>query len=214
MPKRERAATASRSDNHLQSARLRDEDQPHRRWTGCRAVVDWLLRPVRGSPQHHRHGVGSRIKQDEDTTARHTTGLGDRRWRHEHQRQLRPSGRPRRRHQGSPRSASTRRHVLRYRRSLRSLHERGARRRSARARSRQGPDRDEVRLRHRRRHWRSEQPPGAHQGSRRWLAQAPPYRPHRSAVPASGRSERSDRGRRRRGQGADRSGQGAALRPF
>ena len=49
---------------------------------------------------------------------------------------------------------------------------------------------------------------------RRGFAQAPPHRPHRSLLPTSGRSERADRGRRRRGQGADRSGQGPALWSF
>ena len=82
------------------------------------------------------------------------------------------------------------------------------------ASSRQCPDRDEVWLRHRGRHWWSEQPPRAYQGSRRRLAQAPPHRPYRSAVPASRRPERPDRGRCGRGQRADRSGQGSALRPL
>ena len=38
-------------------------------------------------------------------------------------------------------------------------------------------------------------------------------RPHRSLLPAPGRSDRADRGRRRHGQGPDSSRQGAALRP-
>ena len=49
---------------------------------------------------------------------------------------------------------------------------------------------------------------------RRRLAAAPPHRPDRPALPAPRRPERPDRGRRRHGQGADRAGQGQALRPL
>ena len=57
------------------------------------------------------------------------------------------------------------------------------------------------------------QPPGDDQEQRRRLAAAAPHRPHRPALPAPRRPERPDRGRRRHGQGADRAGQGPALRP-
>ena len=50
-----------------------------------------------------------------------------------------------------PRGGRARRHVLRHRRGLRPVRERGARRRGARAGPRSGRDRDEVRLRLRRR---------------------------------------------------------------
>ena len=116
-----------------------------------------------------------------------------------------------------PRRRRARRDVLRHRRGLRPVHQRGARRRGARAGPRPGRDRHQVRLRlrarRRRRAGRHEQPAGAHQGGRRGLAQAPADRPHRPLLPAPRRPGRADRGRRRRGQGPDRGGQGQALRP-
>ena len=58
-----------------------------------------------------------------------------------------------------------------------------------------------------------QQPARAHQEGGRGLAQAPEDRPHRSVLPAPGRSERADRGRGRRDQGSDQGRQGPALRP-
>ncbi len=58
-----------------------------------------------------------------------------------------------------------------------------------------------------------EQPAGAHQAGRRGLAQAAADRRHRSVLPAPRRPERADRGRGRRGEGADPGRQGQALRP-
>ena len=51
----------------------------------------------------------------------------------------------------------------------------------------------------------SQQPPRTHPPSRRGLAQAAAGRRHRSLLPAPCRSQRSDRGCRRRGQGFDRA---------
>ena len=56
------------------------------------------------------------------------------------------------------------------------------------------------------------QPPRAHPRGRRGLAAPAPRRRHRPLLPAPGRPGRADRGRRRRGEGADRRGQGAPLR--
>ena len=75
------------------------------------------------------------------------------------------------------------RHVLRHRRSLRAVHQRGTGRRSARAIPRQGADRDQVRLQHRRRR-RAVQQARAHQEGCRGVTQAPAHRPHRSVLPA------------------------------
>ena len=65
-----------------------------------------------------------------------------------------------------PRGRRARRHLLRHRRGLRPVHERGAGRRGARAVPRPGGDRHQVRLRDRRRRRaeRPEQPAGAHPG--------------------------------------------------
>ena len=76
---------------------------------------------------------------------------------------------------------------------------------------RQGRHRDQVRLRPRSR--RPQQPAGAHQEGGRGLAQASQDRPHRSLVPASGRSQSADRRRGGRDQGSDQAGKGLALRP-
>ena len=51
-----------------------------------------------------------------------------------------------------------------------------------------------------------------HSRRRRRLAQAAEDRPHRPFLPAPGRQERADRGRRRDGEGPDRPGQSEALR--
>ena len=61
------------------------------------------------------------------------------------------------------------------------------------AHPRQGRHRDQVRFRPRSR-W-SQQPAGAHQEGGRGLTQAPQDRPHRSLLPAPGRSESADRRR-------------------
>ena len=60
-----------------------------------------------------------------------------------------PANGPQRSHQADARGRRARHHVLRYGRSLRPLHERGARRRGARAVQGAGRHRDEVRRRHR-----------------------------------------------------------------
>ena len=100
-----------------------------------------------------------------------------------------------------------RRHLLRHGRGLRSLHQRGGRRRGAGAVPRPGRDRDQVRLRHRpdARAARHGQPARAHPRGGRGVAEAAQDRTHRSALPAPGRSERADRGRGGHGQGADRA---------
>ena len=73
-----------------------------------------------------------------------------------------------------PRGRRARRHLLRHRRGLRSVHQRGTRRRSAGAVPRPGRDRHQVRLQRRRRlrAARPGQPAGAHQAGRRGLAEA------------------------------------------
>ena len=126
---------------------------------------------------------------------------------------------PRRRQAGGdradPRRRRPRRHLLRHRRGLRPVHERGARRRGARARPRPGRDRHQVRVRHRRAASRraSTAGPSTIRRGRRGVAQAAQDRPHRPALPAPRRSRRADRGRRRHGEGTDPAGQGQALRP-
>ena len=77
MAKRDGETTSCTSDSRVLSRR------DFMAGTGRRAVVvDQLIGPVRGGP--HRHGVCSRIQQDEDTTAQLIENLGNRRWRHEH----------------------------------------------------------------------------------------------------------------------------------
>ena len=113
------------------------------------------------------------------------------------------------------RRSRTRRHVLRHRTGVRAVHERGARRRGPRARPRPGRDRDEVRLRLRRAGpRRPRQPPRDDQELRRRVAEAAPDGHDRPALPAPRRPAGADRGRRRRREGADRGGQGQALRPL
>ena len=99
---------------------------------------------------------------------------------------------------------------------LRAVHERGARRRGARARPRPGRDRDEVRLRARRAASRAASTAGRSTSGEVVEASLKRLRTdtHRPALPAPRRPERADRGRRRHGQGADRGGQGQALRPL
>ncbi len=104
-----------------------------------------------------------------------------------------------------PRGRRTRRHILRHRRGLRAVHQRGARRRGACAVPRPGGDRHQVRLRH-----RSEGQSGrastagpSTSGGGRGIAEAAEDRPHRSLLPAPRRSRRADRRRGRRGEGPD-----------
>ena len=105
--------------------------------------------------------------------------------------------------------------LLRYGAGLRPVHERGARRRGARAGPRPGRDRDQVRLRALDgRVPRRRQPPGDDQAQRRRVAEAASHRQDRPALPAPRRPERPDRGCRRDGQGADRGGEGRPLRPL
>ena len=107
-----------------------------------------------------------------------------------------------------------RRHLLRHRPGLRAVHQRGAGRRSARPGPRAGRDRDEVRLRSRRREpRRPRQPTRDDQAHGRCLARAPADGHDRPALSAPRRPERSDRGGGRNREGADRGGQGQALRP-
>ena len=108
-----------------------------------------------------------------------------------------------------PGGRRTRRHLLRHRRGLRPVHERGTRGRGPRPVPRAGGHRHQVRVRHRptptprQRPAGPEQPAGAHQGGRRGLAQAAQGRRHRPALPAPGRPGRAHRGRGRGGEGAD-----------
>ena len=100
-----------------------------------------------------------------------------------------------------PRGRRARRHVLRHRRGLRPVHERGARGRGSRPGPRPGGDRHQVRLEHRSRHGRAapglNSRPDAYQAGRRGHAEAAQDRPHRPALPAPRRSRGADRGRRR-----------------
>ena len=114
-------------------------------------------------------------------------------------------------HRGPPGRARNGRDVLRHRRGLRSLYQRGAGRRGARADPRPGEDRYQIRLRIDRTIGLNSRPERIKRGGRR-LAQAPQDRPHRPVLPAPRRPERADRGRRRHGQGADQGGQGPAFR--
>ncbi len=106
-----------------------------------------------------------------------------------------------------------RRHVLRHRRGLWPLHERGTRRRSTGAGPRQGRHRDQVRLRDRR-HDRVGQPTGAHPRvveeslKRLRTDRIDLYYQHRVDL------DRADRGRGWHGQGSDQGRKGPALRPL
>ena len=113
-----------------------------------------------------------------------------------------------------PHRRGPRRHLLRHRRGLRPVHQRGARRRGPVAVPRRGGDRHQVRVpvRRRRQAERPVQPTRAHQAGRRRVAAAAPGRRDRPLLPAPGQPRRPDRGRRRRGQGTDRGRQGQALR--
>ena len=119
------------------------------------------------------------------------------------------------RHCAHSRRGRARRDDVRHGRSLRSVHERRARRRGAGAVSRACRDCDEVRIRHQsRRHaLRRRQPARAHSPGRRRDAEAAERGDHRPAVSAPRRSERPHRGRRGHREGTDSARQGEALRP-
>ena len=106
-----------------------------------------------------------------------------------------------------PRRRRARRHLLRHRRDLRPVHQRGAGRRGAGAGPRPGRDRDQVRLRARRQtasRAASNSRPEHIRAGRRRLAEAAADRRHRPLLPAPRRPERADRGRGRHRQGPDR----------
>ena len=114
-----------------------------------------------------------------------------------------------------PRRGRTRRDVLRHRGGVRAVHERGARGRSARALRDQvviatkfGFDLEDGQS-----HGLDSRPEHD-QAERRRIAEAASDGHDRPALPAPRRPERPDRGRRGHGEGADRRGQGAALRPL
>ena len=112
------------------------------------------------------------------------------------------------------RRGRARRHLLRHRRSVWPVHQRGAGGRGA------GPVRGQVviatkfgfKIGPNGRADGPGQPAGAHQGGRRGLAQAAEGRGHRPVLSAPRRPGRADRGRGGRGEGTDPGGQGEALR--
>ena len=120
--------------------------------------------------------------------------------------ELRPARRQAGDDRAHPRGGRARRHLLRHGRGLRPVHERGARRRGARAGPRPGRDRDQVRLRPRRAGSTAalDSRPEHDQASVEGSLEAAPDRHDRPALPAPRRPERADRGRRRHGEGADR----------
>ncbi len=127
---------------------------------------------------------------------------------------LRPAGRQGDRDRAHPRRRRPRGDVLRHRRGVRTVHERGAGRRGARPRPRPGGDRHQVRVQDRERQaGGARQPARAHPGGRGRVTEATADRRDRPALPAPGRPERADRGRGRGGEGTDPAGQGQALRP-
>ena len=125
---------------------------------------------------------------------------------------------------GTPDDAESHRHypsrpragrdLLRHRRGLRALHQRGAAGPGARGRRDRAVIatkfgfRFEGSCRHRPR-----QPAGAHPRGGRRVAPAARHRLHRPALPAPGRSGGADRGRRRHDGRARTPGQGPVLRP-
>ena len=89
-------------------------------------------------------------------------------------------------------------HLLRHRRGLRAVHERGA---AGAARSRAGATASIIATKFgfkidERRHRGPGQPAGARPRGRRGLAAPPRHRPHRPPLPAPRRPRRADRGRR------------------
>ena len=127
----------------------------------------------RESPRYHVEG-----ETDAETQTRQQQpgGLGHRARLHGDELRLRPGHGQAGGRRADPAGRRTRRHVLRHRRGLRPVHERGARGRGPRPVPRPGGDRHEVRVRHRPRDGaarrRPEQPARAHQGGRRGVAQA------------------------------------------
>ena len=93
----------------------------------CRA---YLYRRTVGTPRRARRG---RCKSA--SSGRAARGLGHRPRLHGHELRLRPAAGQAGDDRAHPRGRRARRHVLRHGRSLRPVHERGARRRGARARS-------------------------------------------------------------------------------
>ena len=157
------------------------------------------------------------------TTGKQQPGsLGHRARLHGHELRLRPGHGQAGGHLADPVGRRTRRHVLRHRRGLRPVHERGAGGRSPRPLPRAGGDRHQVRVRPRpaARPPRDEgpagpeQPAGAHQGGRRGLAQAAQGRRHRPVLSAPRRPGRAHRRRGGSREGADSGGKGQALRPL
>ena len=145
-------------------------------------------------------------------------GLGHRPRLHGHELVLRAVPRPGLDDRVPPGSRGARRHLLRHRRGLRPVHERGARRRGARAVPRPGRDRHEVRVRADRRRRRDrwsglDSRPEHIREVARGLAPPAPRRRHRPLLPAPRRPGCADRGCGRGGEGPDRRGQGPPLRP-
>ena len=125
-------------------------------------------------------------------------GLGDRARLHGHEHRLRPAGRPPGDDRAPARRRRAGRHLLRHRRGLRALRQRGAGRRGAGAGPRPGRDRHQVRVPDRCRRAAAAgagQPAGAHPRGRRGLAAAAAHRGDRPVLPAPGRPGRADRGR-------------------
>ena len=125
-----------------------------------------------------RGAIGASVVHDTDETKETTMqkrtlgdsagSVGPRPRLHGDEPELPADSRPGRDDRPDPGGSRTRRHVLRHRAGVRAVHERGARRRGARAGPRPGRDRDEVRLRLRRAGpRRPRQPPGDDQAQRR-----------------------------------------------
>ena len=107
-------------------------------------------------------------------------------------------------------------HLLRHRRGLRPVHERGAARAGAEGPARPGDARHQVRLPLRggkQVGTERDSRPETHPRGGRGLAAAAQHRPYRPALPAPRRPGGADRGRRRHGRRAGARGQGALLRP-
>ena len=113
------------------------------------------------------------------------------------------------RHRGDPGGGGARRHLLRHRRGVRPVRERGARRRGPRPLPRPGGDRHQVRVRVRRRtagRWACPAAPSTSAQAVDGSLQRLGVDTHRPALPAPRRPRGADRGRRRSGQGPDRAG--------
>ena len=127
-----------------------------------------------------------------------------------HGAELRLRTAPSRQHGGDradPRRRRSRRHLLRHRRGLRTIHQRGTGRRGAGAVPRPGGDRHQVRLQAtaigRKRRWTA----GPSTSARSPRPRCKRLQTDRIdlLLPAPRRSQRADRGRRRHGQGPDRA---------